>query len=511
MAVTFAIYARQSLDRKRNREGEGLAIERQIADCRELARRRGLPGEGVVYADNDVSAYSGKPRPEYDRLMRAFRRRDHDVVIVWHTDRLHRSPAELEGYIDVCEAANVVTHTVQAGIFDLSTPTGRMYARQGVTYARFEVEHKSQRQRAAIRQKAHAGKRHGGGRSFGYGRTIVETGNDGTEIRRATDIHAVNEPEAAAIRDAFQGVLRGESSTSIWKRWNRDGLLTQHGNDWSGTTFRRMMSRPSLTGMVTYKGEVLDGVEGVWPAIVDHQTWTAVQAILNDPARRSSPGPTPRHLAGGVTYCECGAPMKSGINSIKSKRDGSVRNFGVYKCSTGKPGHSSIVREKLDTAVRSGVIEVFLRGQAFQSPDSSETDERLVALNTALSEQHQREARLADAIADGTVSKAATSRTGAKIAVEIGRIQGEIDDITRQSVRATMLADRWATMLDRGNESVHRSVSYAVRVKVKRQLGDRFDGMTLEQKRALIRSTVKFTVRRAERGNASERVAAEPL
>ena len=38
-----------------------------------------------------------------------------DVVLVWHTDRLHRSNAELEDYINVVEPCEILTETVKAG------------------------------------------------------------------------------------------------------------------------------------------------------------------------------------------------------------------------------------------------------------------------------------------------------------------------------------------------------------------------------------------------------------
>ena len=57
--VRAGIYARISSDR----EGDNLAISRQLADCEQLAERRGW---AVVerYVDADISAYSGKLRPE---------------------------------------------------------------------------------------------------------------------------------------------------------------------------------------------------------------------------------------------------------------------------------------------------------------------------------------------------------------------------------------------------------------------------------------------------------------
>ena len=52
------IYARISSDR----EGEQLAIARQLADCEALAERKGWH-VAERYVDADISAYSGRVRP----------------------------------------------------------------------------------------------------------------------------------------------------------------------------------------------------------------------------------------------------------------------------------------------------------------------------------------------------------------------------------------------------------------------------------------------------------------
>lgn len=59
-----AIYARISSDKS----GQSAGVERQEADCRALASRLGLTVSHVL-VDNDISAYSGKPRPQYKRLL----------------------------------------------------------------------------------------------------------------------------------------------------------------------------------------------------------------------------------------------------------------------------------------------------------------------------------------------------------------------------------------------------------------------------------------------------------
>ena len=73
-------------------------MARQEADCRKLAEDRGLTVT-QVYVDNDLSAYSGEPRPGYKALLGSARDGLLDVLLAWHPDRLHRSPVELEEFI----------------------------------------------------------------------------------------------------------------------------------------------------------------------------------------------------------------------------------------------------------------------------------------------------------------------------------------------------------------------------------------------------------------------------
>src|SRR6188472_1918464 len=119
-----AIYCRISDDRV----GAGLGVERQRQDCQTLAESRGWTIQ-QVFTDNDLSAYSGRPRPGYRAMLAAANRTEADAIVAWHSDRLHRSPVELEEFIAVCEEHQLRVVTVQSGAIDLSTPSGRMVAR----------------------------------------------------------------------------------------------------------------------------------------------------------------------------------------------------------------------------------------------------------------------------------------------------------------------------------------------------------------------------------------------
>ncbi len=98
-----------------DRTGAGLGVARQEDDCRDLCARKGWT-VARVYVDNDVSAYSGKPRPQWQRLLSDIASGRIAAIACWHVDRLTRSPRELEDVIDLHDTRGIA----------LATATGRL-------------------------------------------------------------------------------------------------------------------------------------------------------------------------------------------------------------------------------------------------------------------------------------------------------------------------------------------------------------------------------------------------
>lgn len=299
------IYARISKDK----EGAGLGVGKQEDDCRELAARLGLEVTGVRQ-DNDLTAFNGgksrKPRPGYTALLDDIRAGRAQVVLAWHTDRLHRDMAELEEYITACGEGRdgVPTHTVRGGDLDLSTASGRMVARILGAVARQEVEHMIERQKSAKERIRMAGGWRGGPRPFGYR-------PDGPSIKNGGEGRLAQVPEeAAAIRDACEKVLAGVGLHAIAREWNAAGLRTPEPPDGKqrrgdGTFNSRNVSlaltRAMNAGFMEHKREIVG--KGNWDPIVDEETWRAVRVYLGDSSRRYGPGPKPRWLLTGALVC----------------------------------------------------------------------------------------------------------------------------------------------------------------------------------------------------------------
>lgn len=289
------IYCRISKDAER----KGLGVSRQERECRDLAERNGWP-VAEVYVDNDLSAYNGH-RPGYARLLNDLRERRIDAVVAWHPDRLHRAPRELEDFIDVVERAGATVATVTTGLFDLSTPAGRMTARHLGAAARYESEHRSERLVSKHEELARDGRWKGGPRPFGYD---LERDARGEPTRSGRLV--VVPSEAAIIREAVQRVLAGESVYGVCQDLNRRGVPTAQTRDgqikhWRTPTLRRILTTPTAAGKREYRGEVV--AEALWEPIIDEGDRQRLRRLILDPERSVGRRPRSYLLTGGIARC----------------------------------------------------------------------------------------------------------------------------------------------------------------------------------------------------------------
>jgi putative DNA-invertase from lambdoid prophage Rac len=117
----------------------------------------------VIQSVEDIGS-GVKERRGRDQLLRAARRREIDVIVVWRLDRWGRSVADLMttlreltdlgvGFVSLTEA------------LDLTTPTGRAMAGMLAIFAEFEREILCERVKAGIAQARKEGRPHGRPRS----------------------------------------------------------------------------------------------------------------------------------------------------------------------------------------------------------------------------------------------------------------------------------------------------------------------------------------------------------
>jgi DNA invertase Pin-like site-specific DNA recombinase len=305
----------------RDKVGAGLGVNRQLEDCRRWCDQHTWE-TAEVYCDNDVSAYSGRPRREYLRMLKDIESGRRDGVIAWHNDRLHRSPVELEEFITLVEKTGVAVATVTAGEYDLTTPTGRMQARIVGAVARHESEHKSQRIKRKKQEIAQLGEAPGAP-TFGYIRADVTAG-----IKNRS---AIILEEAAIIREMAQRVLAGETLVALVRDLNDRGVKTATGGAFHSGGLKKILISDWVCGYRTNNGARV--AKGTWQPILDEVTVKKLRAVLLDPARLSPPRGGRRLLTGLLLCGHCDSPL------VGAQREGRR----IYRCqrNPGTPNRRS--------------------------------------------------------------------------------------------------------------------------------------------------------------------------
>jgi DNA invertase Pin-like site-specific DNA recombinase len=375
-----AIYVRISQDRG----GAGLGVERQETECRALAERLGWTVV-EVYCDNDMSAFTGKRRERYEALLADIEAGTIRAVVAWHPDRLHRRAAELERYIGICDKHGVANQTVTAGIWDLSTATGKMIARTIGTAATFESEHKSERLRSARIQQAKQGRHHGGIRCYGYQK-------DGTTVVPA---------EAAEIVAACKLVAEGASLRSIVADMNARGVSTATGKigGWTSQQLRQTLISPRIAGYSTHKGVIVG--TAAWPAIVaDEALWRNVEKILSADGRQTNQkGNAPRWLGSGLYLCTCGQ------RSLRASVTGGSARY-TYRCNNSHDKTTAHVTRDavaLDAFVEQLIVERLSRPGTIEQLTRHDDTVDVTALRVELAAIGADKDKAAALFADGTL------------------------------------------------------------------------------------------------------------
>lgn len=457
--IRAAIYARISKDD----DGKALGVQRQIEDCRRLAAAKDWrviePAE-LLYVDNDKSAYNGKDRPGYGRLLADIDAGKIDALVVWDVDRLTRMPRELEDIIDLADKKQTALASV-GGEFDLATPSGRAHARMKGVFARLEVEQMSRRIQRKTLERAEKGIPHG---FVPYGwQRVVEHDEEGRRISSRDIVHPV---QAAAVREAIRRLLEGESQRSIVADFNARGIPSPRGMAWEGTMLRQVVLRERNAGLRVHqkreqakRGSKPVIGRGDWEPIVDEQTYDRLLALL-----KGNRGPTTtarKHLLTGIAKCGRCDPPTPMRPLVGQAHHGTVSAYACPKC---------FIRRKMDD-VDEVVQEAML--DLLERPDTraalAGTDEAKV--QEALDSAEAIRARLnlaADNYADGLIDGEQLARITAKLRPELERYES--------AARA---------------QSAHPDLMDLATPDIRK----RWAGISLDRKRALIRALVEIKVR----------------
>jgi site-specific DNA recombinase len=415
-----AVYTRISKDT----DQQGKGVERQLAACAELADQLGWE---VVerYDDNDISAYSGRRRPGFERMLDDMAAGHFAALIVWHTDRLYRSMKDLERLIDVADQRRVQLKTVEGGDLDLGTSAGRMLGRILGATARQESEHHAERRTAANLQRAAAGQWcNTGNRPFGYTKS-------GEPL----------EPEASMLRQAAADILAGHSLHSIAATWNAAGHTTTKGAKWSNLHVRRVLTNPRIAALRVHQGTVIGA--GNWKPILDADTFRGLSAYLQDPSRKNAVAFERRYLLSGIAICGiCGQKMYA---THPHGRDRAM----VYACRP--TAHVARVGAPLDQLIESVALKVLSGSDIHRRLGTTDVLD-VSSLHTDRAALQARLDELAAMFAAGHIDASQLRRGTTDLRTQLTDINKTLADLARTSPASKLLAEggelntRWAAL-----------------------------------------------------------------
>jgi len=144
-----ALYARVSTHDQQT-------LPMQIEAMHAYAERKGWQIASTV---EEVGS-GAKTRPRREELLRAARRREIDVIVVWRLDRWGRSLVDLVATLQELAALKVGFVSLSEAL-DLTTPSGRAFAGMLAVFAEFERDILRDRVKAGIAQARKEGRPHG--------------------------------------------------------------------------------------------------------------------------------------------------------------------------------------------------------------------------------------------------------------------------------------------------------------------------------------------------------------
>lgn len=294
--MELSAYVRISQDRT----GESVGVDNQRAAILKWASDN---GHTVTewYEDNDVSATSGKRRPDFERLLTDSPK----ALVVWTQDRLLRVTKDLERVLDT----GMTVYQVNAGSLDLASNQGKAVARTVTAWATYEVEQKADRQKLKNAASAAKGEHYwrAGIRPFGHNM-------DGT----------LHPEEAPALVALIERVMNGAAVTTACRDLADAGLKTNRGQDWHPTSLTRVLKNPRIAGIRVYKGQEF---KAGWSEIITEEVFRSLQMELGT---RSAPrkAKSRENLLTGIALCgTCGGSMGQSRSN---------KGIASYRCSEFK-------------------------------------------------------------------------------------------------------------------------------------------------------------------------------
>ncbi|MFD5468848.1 recombinase family protein [Streptomyces sp. NPDC127105] len=304
----------------------GTSLRRQGSDNSAAAEDNGWT-LGTPYIDDGLSAsrFARKKRDDFEQLVADLKsgptgrdsRFGADILMLWESSRGSRQVGEWVSFIELCEAKGVrIWVTTHERLYDPANGRDRKALIDDAVDSEYESYKTHKRVIGTAADDARAGRPYG---EAPYGLMAVYDQRTGKLLDWVED-PARSKP----VKELFRRIERGEAINAIEREFAEVGYLNRSGRPFTGAHLRDMAERHSYTGLRSHKGKIY---EGTWKGIIPRKRFWTVQAILDDPARKTYRGGGARHELTAVLTCgKCGVLFR--VPPHNGRRPG-------YQCKAG--------------------------------------------------------------------------------------------------------------------------------------------------------------------------------
>lgn len=529
-ADCIGIYSRKS-----KFTGKGESIGNQVELCKAYIRTNYgdiQAGNVIIYEDEGFSG-GNLNRPGFKEMMKAAHERKFKAIVVYRLDRISRNISDFSALIEELGRLDIAFISIKEQ-FDTGNPMGRAMMYIASVFSQLERETIAERIRDNMHELAKTGRWLGGATPTGYTSESVKSLSVDGKSKKTCKLKLIPE-EAEIVKKIYDLYVETDSLTLTEAELLRQRVKTKTGRDFTRFSVKAILQNPvyliadgdaydyfaERQAELFSERSAFDGVRGIlaynrtdqekgkptvflpiqdWiisvgehPGIIPAKTWIAVQESLERNKSKAYRKPRSNEaVLTGLLYCRCGSRMYPKLSKRKAADGRAAYTYvckmkerskgGLCTCcnANGNALDGAVIEQiKLLSEDKSSLIDQLEKSKRFYTGKRDQYDAELAGLRREQSENEKKISALVDSLVDIEDSAARghiadrieeLHRANGKIAAQIA----ELDGLTSQHVLNELEFDLLRQLL----------------AVFKDSLGE----MTLEQKRAAVRTVVRKVV-----------------
>ena len=526
----IAIYSRKS-----KFTGKGESIGNQVELCKEYIRLHygDKAAENAVVFEDEGFSGGNLNRPDFKKMMDEAHRQAFKAIVVYRLDRISRNISDFSNLIEELSRLGIDFVSIREQ-FDTNSPMGRAMMYISSVFSQLERETIAERIRDNMHELAKTGRWLGGTTPTGYTSESVKTVTVDGKSKRACKLALVPE-EASIVRMIYNLYADLDSLTLVEAELLRQNIKTKTGRDYTRFSIKGILQNPvyliadpdAYQYFVEKESDLFselsdfDGEHGIlaynrtdqakgratvylppseWivsvgqhPGLIMGKAWIRVQESLERNKSKGYRKPRSNEaLLTGLLYCSCGARMYPKLTNRKMSNGETIY---PYVCKMKERSKRTRCNRRnangniLDVAIveqikklaedDSGFLAQLEKSRRFYTGNRNEYDAQLEAL--------RKEQALAEKKIDGLVDSMAELPAGAARA----RVAQRIEDLSAEvETRMARISELEGLV----SQKTVNDEEFDVLRQLLVMFRDTIDTMSVEQKRAAIRTLVRKVI-----------------